>query len=89
LPDWHPIMQAREYEPGHWVMFDARDQPAALIRFVRRGDELGYRVVSWAQDSADRELIGYYRTLRAATMAAHQHIITAPVPRGAINGYAR
>lgn len=69
-------MAANEYEPGRWVMLDFYDQPYALVVFVRRGDEVGYRADTWTQVSAERELIGYFRSLRAATAASHQRYLS-------------
>jgi hypothetical protein len=69
LADWHPIMQAHEYEPGRWVMLDSYQKPYGLVEFVRRGGELGYRARRWAQESKDQTVIGYYRNLRAAASA--------------------
>ena len=65
-------MQAHEYEPGRFVIFDVQDKPYALIDFVRRGGELGYRAVRWAQSQTDQTLIGYYKNLRAACAAVAQ-----------------
>lgn len=80
-PAWHPILDAQEYQPGRWVTYDAYNNPFALIDFIRRGPELGYRVNEWAQNSADQKTIGYYTTLRAAVAAAHQRYIrTRSVP---------
>lgn len=62
-------MQAHEYEPGRFVIFDVHDKPYALIDFVRRGPELGYRAVRWAQKESEQKLIGYYKNLRAACSA--------------------
>lgn len=72
---WHPILSALEIQPGHWQMLDGLDQPHALIEFVKRGPEVGYKAVTWAPGAADRQLIGYYRTLRAATKAAHMRYV--------------
>jgi hypothetical protein len=69
--NWHPVLAAREVEPGHWIMTDPYDRPYGVIRFLRRGSELGYRAVTWAPESGDRKLIGYYRTLRAAAKEVH------------------
>jgi hypothetical protein len=71
VDNWHPVLAAREIEPGHWIMTDPYDRPYGVIRFLRRGGELGYRAVTWAPESADRKLIGYYRTLRAAAKQVH------------------
>lgn len=80
-PEWHPIMSLVEYEPGRWLFQDTFDRPQALVDFVRRGDELGYRVTSWTQNAEDRELVGYFRNLRAAAAAANQHYIRTRTPR--------
>jgi hypothetical protein len=37
---------------------------------VRRGEELGYRSETWAPEPDLCDLVGYYRTPRAATKAA-------------------
>jgi hypothetical protein len=75
-PHWHPILAAREVTPGHWVMVDTMGFPYGLVRFVRRGGEVGYRVDRWSEgDQTNNELIGYFTNLRAATMAAHKRFI--------------
>ena len=71
-PPWHPVMACDEYEPGRWVMIPQHGQPYAMIMIVRHGSEVGYRVDTWAQRPADRSLIGYFRTLRAAAAAGHE-----------------
>lgn len=68
---WHPILSAFEIQPGHWQMLDGFDQPHALTEIVKRGPDVGYKVVIWAAVGADRQLIGYHLALRAATKAAH------------------
>jgi hypothetical protein len=46
--------------------------PYGVIRLLELGGERGYRAVTWAKRSADRRLVGYYRSLRVAAMAAHR-----------------
>lgn len=58
----------------------------AIVRLLRVGGELGYRSVTWAEASADRELIGYFRTLRAATFWAHRHWLRTLARPGGVNG---
>jgi hypothetical protein len=70
-PDWHPLLAAVETSPGEWVMVAQHEVRYAVIRLLELGGERGYRVVTWAERSEDRRLIGYYRTLRAAAMAGH------------------
>ena len=71
-PYWHPVLAAVELEPGHWELRDQYANSYAVIRIVRRGTEIGYRAVTWAEKSEDRRLVGYYRTLRSACAAAHR-----------------
>lgn len=79
---WHPILEAREPEPGHWVLHDGLDEPYAEIRLVKRGGEVGYRAVMRG------ELVGYFRTLRTSCEEAHQLFVRAHAPGGAPNGGA-
>jgi hypothetical protein len=74
-PKWHPILACEEYQPGHWVMIDSLGKPYAFILILRRGDEVGYRVDSWAQEAHNRNLIGYYRKLKVAAEHGHQHFL--------------
>ena len=69
---WHPILAAVEVEPGHWYMADATRKRYGIIRFLAIQGESGYRTVTWAERSEDRQLIGYYTSLRAAASACHQ-----------------
>ena len=69
---WHPVLACEEYKPGQWVMIPQEGQPYAMIMLVRHGDEVGYRVDTWAQQPRDRTLIGYYTKLRAAAAAGHE-----------------
>ena len=87
MSDWHPLLAARESEPGVWHMLDPTGKQYAIVQMLRRGGELGYRAVTWAERSEDRQLIGYYQNLRAATMAAHMHFIRAHGVDGAANGH--
>ncbi|MGX5681931.1 hypothetical protein [Schumannella luteola] len=80
--DWHPILQAREYQPGRWVMEDTMGRPFALIDFVKRGPERGYRVRAWRRQEVG-PVIGYYTTLAGAAKNAHQRWISRSVPSGA------
>jgi hypothetical protein len=65
-PVWHPILAALEIEPGHWALIDPLGIRYGDVQLVRRGPEIGYR----GRDEA-LELVGYYRTLKAATKAVH------------------
>ena len=78
---WHPILAAQEREPGVWSMVAQYNREYGTVRFIRRGDELGYRV-----EDEHGNIIGYYRTLLAATFAAHRNYLSALTPGGAING---
>lgn len=83
---WHPLLAAREVEPGVWYMVDTVERCYGIVRLLRRGGELGYRAVTWAELSEDRQLIGYYCTLRAATMAAHMRFVRGHGNAGPVNG---
>ena len=84
---WHPLLAAHEVEPGHWVMLDGLDEPYGEIRFVKRGDELGYRADRRSADrpsAAQVELVGYFRSVRTAAFEIHAQFIQshgAPVSR--------
>ena len=53
----------------------------ATITIVKRGPETGYRV-----DDVDGSLVGYYRTLKASSMAGHMRFLSHHGGRGAPNG---
>ena len=82
LQDWHPVLAAVETSPGEWIMTGDVGRKYAVIRLLELGGERGYRAVTWAERSEDRELIGYYRTLRAAAGAAHKQWLSGLSPRG-------
>ena len=86
---WHPLLACEEYGPGKWVMLAQYRRPYALIALIRRGDEIGYRVTTWAKEPAEVEVVGYFRKLRAAAAAGHQQFVTAhssPGARGVYQG---
>jgi hypothetical protein len=64
-PPWPPI----RIGPGEWILMrDSRREPAAVVRHLQLGPrrEWYFRVVTWAETSEGRELVGYYRTLDEA-----------------------
>lgn len=64
-PPWPPIQISRD----EWiVMRDDKRIPVAVIRRLRLGprQETFFRVVTWAEESAERELVGYFPTLAEA-----------------------
>lgn len=65
-------MSALEPTPGEWWLRDANQVPYAIVKLLRRGDEIGYRAVTYLERSVDRELVGYYRKLAPAAVAAHE-----------------
>lgn len=87
LADWHPIIAAAEVQPGIWVMFAQYETPYGVIRMVKRGTEIGYRADTWAEKQELRELVGYYRTLKAAAMASHQRYLSQLGVQGPQNGH--
>lgn len=86
MADRHPIFAADEQEPGIWIMADPGGKWHAIVRILRRGGELGYSAVTRAEISEERQLSGYYRSLRGATMAAHMQFIGARGAEAPVNG---
>lgn len=80
--EWHPLLAAIEGPAGTWTMTAPDGGRYGVIRMLQLGGETGYRAVTWAERSADRELIGYYRTLRAAATATHRRYLSRHGPRG-------
>lgn len=78
--EWHPIMAARETEPGTWYMVAQYERCYGIIRLLTHDGQFTYRVVTWAPESADRELIGYFGSLREACSAAHRRFLSQGVP---------
>lgn len=79
---WDPILAAHELSPGVWTMIDTMGHRYAVIRFLELNGECGYRAVTWAEESSDRRLIGYFRSLRGACAAAHEVFIRSHAPGG-------
>jgi hypothetical protein len=71
MADWHPILAARETSPGHWYSIDGLGKPYGQIRFVKRGNQVGYRA-DWCDAMRQlTEFVGYYLALMPATAAVH------------------
>jgi hypothetical protein len=81
MADWHPVLAAVETAPGEWLMPDPSGVPYAVVKLVEIHGERGYRCVTFAPESDDRRLIGYYGNLRAATMGANLWFVTSRSPR--------
>ena len=79
---WHPVLAAVEQKPGCWHMTTPYGDEYAVLQLVRIGGEVGYRAVTWAPSSTDRQLIGYYRSLRAAAANAHRYWLSTLSPTG-------
>jgi len=65
-------------QPSEWLLRQGSlGAPYGVIRRFAFGDpnkpDVWFRVVTWAQSSAERELIGWCRTLEAAAAAAWDH----------------
>lgn len=89
---WHPILAAIEAQPGHWYMVDATNKCYGVIRYLTIHGQSGYRAVTWAEHSDDRRLIGYFTSLRAATVAAHNQYLRSHgrgLPDQSANGVLR
>jgi hypothetical protein len=80
LADWHPILSAIEVAAGEWWMPDPLAKPYAVVRLLEVRGERGYRVVTYAAESGDRKLIGYFGNLRAATMGANRWYVANVAP---------
>jgi hypothetical protein len=72
---WHPLLAAVEPEPGLWYMVDSTRLCYGVIRYLTIRGQSGYRAVTWATRSEERQLIGYFTTLAAATSAAHERYV--------------
>lgn len=83
---WHPLNSAVEVEPGQWWLVAQYGDRYAIIRLLEIGGELGYRAVTGEQEASQRQLIGYFRTLRGATERAHKHWLARQARPGGING---
>ena len=79
---WHPMLAAREPEPGVWYMVVSMEKCCGIIR--RGGGQVGCRAVTWASDPAERLAIGYY-----GRCATHARQLTArssnPAPELKVN----
>jgi len=80
VTQWHPMHSALELEPGVWQLAITSGRPGgpgyavhpfAEVRFLQLGGEQGYRAVIW-DENHPRELVGYYRSIRAACEAAYK-----------------
>jgi hypothetical protein len=83
MTQWHAILGSVEVEPGQWELV-AQTGPYALVRLLQVGGESGYRVVTHTEP---RELVGYYRTLKAACAAAHTAYLRTHGPHPSTVGY--
>ena len=62
-PPWPPIRTAAD----EWViMRDSRTEPVGVIRRLRFSGQWVFRVVTWAETSEGRELVGYFPSLEVA-----------------------
>ncbi|WP_133246006.1 hypothetical protein [Amnibacterium flavum] len=81
MPDaqrgWHPILTAFEPKPGEWWLKTPNGDPYAILTILRRGEEVGYRAVSYAERLEDRRHLGYYRRLFAAAEDVHNRYVRA------------
>jgi hypothetical protein len=71
MTNWHPILAAREISPGHWFMIANLGEPYGEIRFVRRGDQLGYRADRTDDAGVVTERVGYFTTLKRSAWEIH------------------
>jgi hypothetical protein len=83
---WHPLFAAVEVEPGVWHMVASTGETYGVVRLIEVAGERGYRAVTWAERSEDRQLIGYFRTLKVAVERTHQRWLASHGNGGGING---
>lgn len=83
---WHPILSAHEYAAGEWILVDPSAKLYAIVRALELGGERGYRAVTWAEHSEERQLIGYWRSLKATCAGAHRAYLASHGP-GDFTGY--
>ncbi|WP_173921732.1 hypothetical protein [Agromyces sp. Marseille-P2726] len=81
-PRWHPFLAADEREPGVWTLVDSLGRDYGRVRIVRIADEVGY------VSEFDGQLVGRYRTLRAALEAVHLAFVRSHGP-GPFQGYPK
>jgi hypothetical protein len=86
MADWHPILSARETEPGHWYLIDGLGKPYGQVRLVKRGDQVGYRADRCDERGQVTGVIGYYRALKPATVAVHSAFLRSHGSGGPPNG---
>jgi hypothetical protein len=70
MTTWHPLLDAKEIEPGHWQLFDGVQR---LYGEVRR-EEKDYRADRVWKDGTV-ETIGRYPSLRVALEQVHAAFI--------------
>jgi len=71
----HPLLTAFEPTPGEWWLRGPDQEPYAIVKIIRRGDEIGYRAQLYAEREQDRQLVGYYKRLKPAAEAAHDRYV--------------
>jgi hypothetical protein len=86
---WHPLNAAVEVEPGTWWLIAQYGERYAIIVLLEIGSERGYRVVTGDDDPRQRQLVGYFRTLRAAAERGHHRWLAMQARPGGINGSGR
>jgi hypothetical protein len=86
VADWHPVLAARETAPARWYMVDGLGKPYGHIRFVKRGDQVGYRADRCDDSGTFTSLVCYFRALVPATAAVHQAFLRSHGAGGPPNG---
>lgn len=75
---WNPVNALEIVGPGEWVFFSRRGTARlGVIRLLEFGAgydrERWFRAVTWAEASADRQLLGYTRSLAGAAHLVWAH----------------
>ena len=77
---WHPLEQAHRVDEDLLYLIDPYMGPWAIVRRLRFGDEVFYRAVTFREDPARRELVGYSKDLRAVVMSAYRRRLMGAGP---------
>ena len=80
MSNWHPLLAAREPEPGTWYMVDSMNQCYGVIQIVRVNGQISYRLDTWDPAPEKRRTLGRYRSLRDAAMGAHHTLRSQGMP---------
>ena len=82
---WHPLLATIEVTPGSWELRDHLNRTYGVVRIIRRGGEIGYKV-EFIDADGGRHLVGYRTNLAASCLHVHWRFLASHGPGGAPNG---